>query len=734
MDKPLYIALISVHGLIRGEQPELGKDADTGGQITYVLDLARALGRNPKIGRVDLFTRQIVDSKVDAIYAQLEEQMGEKVRIIRFPAGPKRYLRKESLWPYLSHFTDSMLPYFRQIGQIPDVVHSHYSDAGWVGTQLARKLGVLHIHTGHSLGRVKKERLLEKGVAEETIEERYNINRRIEGEEITQGNASFIITSTQQEVDEQYALYDNYMPNRMWVMPPGVDLTRFNPPENWGKFDPEIKQEVYRFLRDPKKPMILALSRADERKNITTLIKAFGENEQLRKKANLVIFAGNRDDINDLDKGARKVMTEVLMLMDRYDLYGSMAIPKHNSLDDVPDLYRLAARKRGVFVNPALTEPFGLTLLEAAASGLPLVATHDGGPRDILKNCRNGVLIDPLNAQTMGASLLEALQDRPRWRRWSKNGLKGVHTHYTWDGHVDRYLEVIKRRLKRDAKRHAKQMAKGGGCSPVTRLTRVDRLLLCDLDHTLVGDAQGIELLMAKLKAHQNVGFGVATARSLDATVKELKKWKIPTPDFLITSVGGEIYYRKNLIRDESWHQHIHYRWERDKLELFMDSLPGFTKQPDTEQNAHKLSYYIDPHEVPSKRSLEQLLRQRDLQATVIYSRQSYLDLLPLRCSKGMAMNHLALKWGIPVENILAAGDSGNDRDMLMGNNMGIVVGNYDDVELNVLRKDSSVLFATERYARGILEGIEHFRFLADTIKNPRGCNYMDGAHGFQEA
>ena len=41
----LYIALISLHGLIRGEEPELGRDADTGGQTKYVVELARALGR-----------------------------------------------------------------------------------------------------------------------------------------------------------------------------------------------------------------------------------------------------------------------------------------------------------------------------------------------------------------------------------------------------------------------------------------------------------------------------------------------------------------------------------------------------------------------------------------------------------------------------------------------------------------------------------------------------------------
>ena len=68
----LYIVLISVHGLIRGEDLELGRDADTGGQTKYVVELARALAANPEVGRVDLVTRQIFDAKVSDDYAEPE--------------------------------------------------------------------------------------------------------------------------------------------------------------------------------------------------------------------------------------------------------------------------------------------------------------------------------------------------------------------------------------------------------------------------------------------------------------------------------------------------------------------------------------------------------------------------------------------------------------------------------------------------------------------------------------
>ena len=62
----LYIFLLSIHGLVRGEAPELGRDADTGGQVTYVLELARALSEHPGVGVVELLTRQIEDDILSA--------------------------------------------------------------------------------------------------------------------------------------------------------------------------------------------------------------------------------------------------------------------------------------------------------------------------------------------------------------------------------------------------------------------------------------------------------------------------------------------------------------------------------------------------------------------------------------------------------------------------------------------------------------------------------------------
>ena len=87
---PIYILMLSIHGLVRGHDLELGRDADTGGQVTYVIELARALGRHPGVERVDLLTRLINDPQVSDDYAAAEEKLGPRARIVRLPFGRRR--------------------------------------------------------------------------------------------------------------------------------------------------------------------------------------------------------------------------------------------------------------------------------------------------------------------------------------------------------------------------------------------------------------------------------------------------------------------------------------------------------------------------------------------------------------------------------------------------------------------------------------------------------------------
>ncbi len=711
-NRGLYVALISVHGLIRGTDPELGRDADTGGQVQYVLDLSRALSDRPEIDRVELMTRQILSVNVGYQYGEHVEQIADKAWIVRLPCGPARYLHKEVLWPYLPQFVDSALQHFRQLKRVPDVIHSHYADAGDVGVRLSKLLDTVLVHTGHSLGRSKRQRLLDKGMAPDRIERRFNMRRRIAAEERVLEMADLVVASTTQEVEDQWGRYDSFKSSKLTVISPGVDIERFRPPRR-GERRPSVADDVDRFLAEPKKPMVLALQRPDERKNLATLIRAYAEHDELRELANLVLVIGNRDDIADLPRVQRRILTEMLLLVDRFDLHGRAAYPKHHRPEDVPDLYRLAAKRRGVFVNPALTEPFGLTLIEAAASGLPIVATDDGGPQVIVEQCRNGLLVDALDPKAIAAALVEVLSDRQSWRRQSRAGVRGAQR-FSWPGHVERYLTAV-RRILRKRERQARPVI------PHQPLVLSDHLIVCDIDNTLTGDRDALARLLEWLDVHRNdVAFGVATGRVLKSTLKALKQWQIPQPDVLITAVGSEIYYGRNsLVEDVGWRRIVNHRWDRDALADVMSGLPGVRIQPRVDQRPFKLSYFIEPDEAPSIREIRGRIKAAGLQASVIYSHEAYLDLLPSRASKGGALRYLAHRWGLPLDRLLVAGDSGNDAEMLTVGARAVVVGNRSP-ELEPLRDRPGVYFAESDYAAGVLEGIEHHAF-HDLVQSSEG-------------
>ncbi|TKB12241.1 HAD-IIB family hydrolase [Desulforhopalus sp. IMCC35007] len=712
-----YIALLSIHGLIRWHNLELGRDADTGGQTLYVVELAQALAVQPGIRKVDLITQRVVDESISPDYAQQIEQHGDNLRIVRIDAGPEEYLAKERLWNHLDFFTDNLARFFRENNSIPDILHSHYADAGYVGSHLARLLGIPLIHTGHSLGRVKHSRLLASGVKAREIDNRFNMSRRIEAEEQTLATAERVITSTHQEITEQYELYDHYQPDLMRVVPPGTNLNKFKPPTGEELQSP-LFENLTRHLKDPDKPIILALSRPDGRKNIVALVEAFGQSSKLQELANLLIIAGNRDDIDDLEDGAQEVFHELLVAIDRYDIYGKVSLPKHHKRDEVPKIYRIVAASGGVFVNPALTEPFGLTLIEAAASGLPIVATEDGGPQDIIKNCKNGLLIDPLESETITQALLKLLLDPQLWQKYSAQGLRGVKENYSWQAHAQRYLAIIKPIAERSEQLLRKSVRLRTG------LYR-DRAIVTDLDQNLIGDDSSLKtLVQLLLEQRTNSYFVIATGRRLYSALKLMKKHKIPQPDVLITSSGTKIYYAPKLVADTAWVKHIDHHWSPRTIKKVLANYPGLIAQPNTEQSYYKLSYYIDPEEADIE-EIKQLLHREELSAYVQMSFGQFLDILPLRASKGIALRYVVQQLNIPLQKVFVAGGSGADEDMMRGNTLAAVVANRHGEELCQLVSNERIYFSQQPNAAGIMEALAFYDFF-NSCRDPREDNQRE--------
>ncbi|MCF7808800.1 MAG: HAD-IIB family hydrolase [Candidatus Marinimicrobia bacterium] len=697
-----YVVLLSIHGLIRGHNLELGRDADTGGQTKYVVDLAKALGKYSQVEQVDLITRTIVDEAVSADYAQAVETLSENARIVRISAGPDEYIPKEQLWDHLDMFYDNLTKWLNEQDRMPDLIHSHYADAGYVGAQLANLLGVPLIHTGHSLGRDKRKRLLASGLSSAEIESTYNMDRRIDAEEETLANADMVITSTANEIEEQYGLYNYYNPSRMNVIPPGTDLSLFHPPS--GDEDLSFADQLPNFLADTSKPLILALSRPDERKNILTLVEAFGESRWLQEHANLLIVAGSRDDIRDMDKGPRTVLTNIMYLIDVYNLYGKVAMPKSHSADEVPKIYRYVTASGGVFVNPALTEPFGLTLLEAAASGLPLVATENGGPVDIIENCKNGELVDPLDRAEISTVLKKILADKEIWSQYAESGIQKVKEYYSWEAHVNTYEDKIS---GLSAKHETLPTS-----TPARARHYRDRALVSDIDQALLGNQEAIDQFSEMLKANRkNITFCIATGRRIDTALAHMKKYGIPRPDILISSLGTRIHYGNNLDEDLFWTDRIDHQWSGSRIRRVLDEIDGLELQPKVAQSEFKLSYYYDAEIAPATEDLISMLRKKDIAANVILSFGQFLDIVPLRASKGQALRYVSQRLDIPLNRMLVTGGSGADEDMMRGDTLAVVLKNRHDEELSQLVDLEKVYFASQPHAAGILEAIEHYNF-----------------------
>ncbi|WP_035247989.1 HAD-IIB family hydrolase [Desulfogranum mediterraneum] len=721
----LYLQLFSPHGLIRGHSPELGRDADTGGQVKYVLELAKEMGRREEVAQVDLVTRLIDDKSVADDYSVAIEPLSEHARIVRIRCGGRKYIRKELLWPHLEEFIDKTIRFIKSQAKSPDLFHGHYADGGYVAMELAAAFDAPFLFTGHSLGSNKRQKLAQEGVSAARMNRQYKLDTRILVEEEIMRKADRIITSTQQEIDLQYGLYSNGRIPDFSVIPPGIDLETFYPfydlQMDTELLSEEVKQtrftlfnELHRFWAHPEKPFILALCRPDQRKNISGLLEAYGTSKELRAIANLAIFAGIRSNITAMEDNEQAVLTDMLLQMDRYDLYGKLAIPKrHDFATEVPELYRICAESRGVFVNPALTEPFGLTLIEASACGLPLVATQDGGPRDIVGNCDNGILVDVAQPREIAQALQSILVDEAQWSRFSNNGINGVRNHYSWQAHAEKSLHHIlqllpEKDLPSSQNGTATMTTPRSSASFGKRLTNVQNLLITDIDNTLVGDDASMQELFFHLQERRDsLAWGVSTGRSLELTLQAMTEHNFPMPDILICSVGTEIYYGPDLRYDKGWQRHISWQWKPEQIKEALAVFEHLVFQEAEGQRGHKISYYLE--ETGNRlQAINQGLQENKLRCRTIYSHGQFLDVLPVRASKGKAVDYIRYKFDFSPRHVMVAGDSGNDEDMITGKSRGLVVGNHSE-ELEGLRGKANIYFSQACYAAGILDGLKHY-------------------------
>ncbi len=488
------VAILSPHGYF-GQTGVMGLP-DTGGQVVYILDQVRALehemSRRLDAQGIDfepeivVLTRLIPESRGTSCDQRLEHIAGtRKARILRVPfrsaTGEEvpHWVSRFEIWPYLERFVlDAEKELVAELSGRPDLIIGNYSDGNLVATLLAERLGVTHCTIAHAL---EKSKYLLSDLYWADNEERYHFSCQFTADLVAMNASDFIITSTYQEIagnDDSVGQYESHssftLPGlyrvvhgidvfdpRFNIVSPGVDDSiYFSHSAHEHRLEslvPEIEELLFAPGRadtrgcpeHPERPVVLSMARLDRIKNLTGLVEWFAGNEQLREQANLVIVAGTVDPGSSADAEEAAEIERMHHLMDEHHLDGEMRwigalLPKPFA----GELYRVVADRRGVFVQPALFEAFGLTVIEAMATGLPTFATRYGGPLEIIEDGVSGFHIDPNHgdraAEAIASFLERCAADSEVWAAVSRGAEARVASRYTWSLYAERVMSLAR--------------------------------------------------------------------------------------------------------------------------------------------------------------------------------------------------------------------------------------------------------------------------------------------------
>jgi len=414
------ICMLSTHGYF-DPVPQLGR-TDTGGQVVYVLELAKAL---TTCGiKVDIYTRWFDRDKpqIDPVPDNAD------VRIIRIPAGPWEFIPKEEIYDVLPELAGNMTAFIREHNLDYDFLHGHYVDAGIVTLDVARAIDRPAFFTAHSLGAWKKEQL---GGDPAEMERKFKFSHRI-SEELRIFRSVVAQTVTTDVQREKLRELYGFTSRDITVIPPGVDIHTFCRLESG-----EARMDIGLPER-----YILCLSRIDSNKGHDLLLNAFSLVCKSVPDIHLVIGGGSTSKAGPTE-------LEVLANMKRIIAEKDMGERAHIT-GYIPDEHLVATyRQAEMFVLPSLFEPFGMTALEAMACGRPVVASRLGGIREVVTSEDSGLLVDPADAGEFSTAIIRLLNDEQLSRRIGEQGRHIVCERYSWEAIAARHIEFYEKYLDR---------------------------------------------------------------------------------------------------------------------------------------------------------------------------------------------------------------------------------------------------------------------------------------------
>jgi sucrose-6F-phosphate phosphohydrolase len=254
------------------------------------------------------------------------------------------------------------------------------------------------------------------------------------------------------------------------------------------------------------------------------------------------------------------------------------------------------------------------------------------------------------------------------------------------------------------------------------------RLFSADLDGTLLGNPEATLRFNRRWSAAQpRPWLCYNSGRTVADILERVQSGLLAHPDFIIGSVGTEIHDVRVGRPLEHYRSQFAAGWDLPTVERLLAATPGIERQPPAFLHPYKSSWYLRHASPEQVESLRGSLAEAGLRVNLVYSGGLYLDVLPAVADKGRALAWLAAELGVPLEEILVAGDSGNDISMfLLPGVSGIVVENALP-ELLEATVHLPTVVATRVVADGVLEGLEAFGVLP-----PAASAAAPGAGGFR--
>jgi glycosyltransferase involved in cell wall biosynthesis len=282
----------------------------------------------------------------------------------------------------------------------PDIIHSHSPDLGFAISFPARVLGIPVVNTCHGVSLTGNNLPLLKKYAENFFLKYSGFARII------------TVDSTSVTVLEQHGISNvAYIPN-------GVD------PDFWEK-----KQTVTRGSPGKQtKITFLFVGRLEEQKGLIYLIEAVR-----RLKSGVGKFT-----VQLVGEGSQRSHLE--KLVDAYGLGNYVKFTGRLDLKSLRDIYL----DSDIFVLPSLWEGMPLTLLEAWASGLPVILTSVGNIPELCVNMENAWIIEPGNAMDLFNAMFELIKSDELRDRLGRNGLMTVRKNYSWSTVAQKTLHLYK--------------------------------------------------------------------------------------------------------------------------------------------------------------------------------------------------------------------------------------------------------------------------------------------------